>query len=65
MKEENTQHPYEVLFQFTNMMGTDNEGETYSETFWAESASDARDTAMAGTTSSHIQIVEVREKKNK
>jgi len=64
MIQENPQIPFEVLFQFINMVGTDNEGETYSEIFWAESADDARASVMAGTTSSHIHIVEIKEKKS-
>ena len=61
-EQENPQRPFEVLFQFTDMAGTDNEGETLSEIFWAESASDAINTALAGNTFNNIRIVEVKEK---
>jgi len=64
MIQENPQMPFEVLFQFINMVGTDNEGETYSEIFWAESADGARASVMAGTTADIIRIVEIKEKKS-
>ena len=63
MVQENPQFPYEVIFSFNNMVGTDNEGETYSEIFWAESVSDARVTAMAGTTASYVKIKSIKRKK--
>ena len=64
MIQENPQMPFEVLFQFINMVGTDNEGETYSEIFWAESVSDARAAAMAGTTASYVKIKWIKRKKS-
>ena len=64
MVQENPRMPFEVLFQFIGEAVPSGRSNTYSEVFWAESAEDARDTVMAGTTSSHIHIVEIKEKKS-
>ena len=64
MVQEIPRMPFEVLFQFIGEAFPSGRSNTYSEVFWAESAEDARDTVMAGTTSSHIHIVEIKEKKS-
>ena len=64
MLQENPQIPFEVLFQFIGEAFPSGRSNTYSEIFWAESAEDVRATVMAGTTSSHIHIVEIKEKKS-
>ena len=58
MVQENPQFPYEVQFKFHG------EDTLYSEIFWAESASDARVTAMAGTTASYVKIKSIKRKKS-
>jgi len=58
MVQENPQFPYEVQFKFHG------EDALYSEIFWAESASDARVTAMAGTTASYVKIKSIKRKKS-
>ena len=60
----NPQMPFEVLFQFIGEAFPSGRSNTYTEVFWAESADDVRDAVMAGTTSSHIHIVEIKEKKS-
>ena len=57
MVQDNPQYPYEVQFKFHG------EDALYSETFWAESVSDARATAMAGTTASYVKIKWIKRKK--
>ena len=64
MLQENPQMPFEVLFQFIGEAFPSGRSNTYSEIFWAESAEDVRATVMAGTTSNHIHIVEIKEKKS-
>ena len=64
MIQENPQIPFEVLFQFIGEAFPSGRSNTYSEVFWAESAEDVRNTVMAGTSSSHIHIVEIKEKKS-
>ena len=60
----NPQMPFEVLFQFIGEAFPSGRSNTYTEVFWAESADDVRDAVMAGTTPSHIHIVEIKEKKS-
>ena len=57
MVQENPQFPYEVQFKFHG------EDTLYSEVHWAESVSDARATAMAGTTASYVKIKWIKRKK--
>ena len=64
MVQENPQIPFEVLFQFIGEAFPSGRSNTYTEVFWAEAADDARASVMAGTTSSHIHIVEIKEKKS-
>ena len=64
MLQENPQMPFEVLFQFIGEAFPSGRSNTYSEIFWAESAEDVRAAVMAGTTSNHIHIVEIKEKKS-
>ena len=64
MVQENPRMPFEVLFQFIGEAFPTGRSNTYTEVFWAESAEDARASVMAGTTSSHIHIVEIKEKKS-
>ena len=64
MIQENPQIPFEVLFQFIGEAFPSGRSNTYTEIFWGESADDVRDTVMAGTTPSHIHIVEIKEKKS-
>ena len=48
-------YPYEVRFHF--------HGEdlcNYTEIFWAEDPTDAREAAMAGTTASYVNIVSIK-----
>mgnify|MGYP001452601475 CR=1 FL=1 len=47
-------YPYEIKFQFHG------ESTSYTEIFWAEDPSDARDAAMAGTTASYVKIVSIK-----
>ena len=58
MVQENPQFPYEVQFKFHG------EDTLYSETFWAESVSDARAVAMAGTTAGYVEIKWIKRKKS-
>ena len=60
----NPQMPFEVLFQFIGEAFPSGRSNTYTEVFWAESADDVRAAVMAGTTPSHIHIVEIKEKKS-
>ena len=60
MLQDNPQYPYEVQFKFHG----EDEDTLYSETFWAESVSDARATAMAGTTASYVKIKWIKRKKS-
>ena len=64
MVQENPQIPFEVLFQFIGEAFPSGRSNTYTEVFWSESAEDVRDAVMAGTTSNHIHIVEIKEKKS-
>ena len=64
MIQENPQMPFEVLFQFIGEAFPSGRSNTYTEVFWAESAEAARASVMAGTSSSHIHIVEIKEKKS-
>ena len=64
MIQENPRMPFEVLFQFIGEAFPSGRSTTYTEIFWGESADDVRDTVMAGTTSSHIHIVAIKEKKS-
>ena len=64
MVQENSQIPFVVLFQFIGEAFPSGRSNTYTEVFWAESADDVRNTVMAGTTSNHIHIVEIKEKKS-
>ena len=64
MLQENPQMPFEVLFQFIGEAFPSGRSNTYSEIFWGESADEVHDAVMAGTTSSHIHIVEIKEKKS-
>ena len=64
MLQENPQKHFEVLFQFIGEAFPSGRSNTYTEVFWAESADDVRNTVMAGTSSSHIHIVEIKEKKS-
>lgn len=57
MEKKETQFPYEVQFKFHG------EDTVYSEVHWAESVSDARATAMAGTTASYVKIKSIKRKK--
>ena len=58
MLQDNPQYPYEVQFKFHG------EDAPYSEIFWAESVSDARAAAMAGTTASYVKIKWIKRKKS-
>ena len=62
--QENPQMPFEVLFQFIGEAFPSGRSNTYTEIFWGESAEAVRATVMAGTASSHIHIVEIKEKKS-
>ena len=64
MLQENPRMPFEVLFQFIGEAFPSGLSNTYTEVFWGESADDVRNTVMAGTTSNHIHIVEIKEKKS-
>ena len=64
MIQENPRMPFEVLFQFIGEAFPSGRSNTYSEVFWGESADDVRNTVMAGTTSNHIHILEIKEKKS-
>ena len=58
MLQDNPQYPYEVQFKFHG------EDTLYSEVHWAESVSDARAAAMAGTTASYVKIKWIKRKKS-
>ena len=64
MTKENPRMPFEVLFQFIGEAFPSGRSNTYSEVFWGESTDDVRRAVMAGTTSSHVHIVAIKEKKS-
>ena len=46
--------PYEIKFQFHG------ESTSYTEIYWAEDPTDAREAAMSGTTASYTKIVSIK-----